>query len=193
MRPSGLEPPRRTISTMPSTLYSRATARPDRRSPRSDMRRSSRRPAAHDPGHDVRLAVRNARPVGGFHADMRTRALAGLRRATIWLIAVQVAAACFRWSSFPSRVRVPRRARMSTACIPISSAPVPRVCARTARAAKAAGGRRKSLLSPCPPGARTGAASSVTTTSAIVAGPGQAEREHVLLLQLRDHRSLRLP
>jgi Glycosyl hydrolase family 76 len=99
---------------------------------------------------------------------MRTRAAAGSRRATLWLIAVTVAAASLA-------VLVPLVSARSSPPQHVHSSHShgqrsrpPRLCAHRS------GGRgrraQRKTLSPCPPGARTGAARSVTTASAIVAG-----------------------
>ena len=99
---------------------------------------------------------------------MRTRAIAGSRRATIWLIAVLVAAACFAvLVPLVSAHSSPRPHVHGSHSHRQRSRP-PRLCAHRSRG-QGRRGRRESL-SPCPPSARTGAASSVTTTSAIVAG-----------------------
>jgi hypothetical protein len=100
---------------------------------------------------------------------MKIRALAGSRRATIWLIAVQVAAACLAVLVPVTSARSSPRPHVHGSHAHQQRSRSPRLCAHGSRS-QGRRRRRKSLLSPCPPGARTGAASSVTTTSAIVAG-----------------------
>ncbi len=100
---------------------------------------------------------------------MRIRALAGSRRATIWLIAVQVAAAACLAVLVPiTSARSALRADVDSLHAHQQRSGSRRMCAQGSRSHQSR--RRKSLFSPCPPGARTGAARSVTTTSAIVAG-----------------------
>ncbi|MCL2769954.1 MAG: hypothetical protein FWD42_07605 [Solirubrobacterales bacterium] len=99
---------------------------------------------------------------------MRTRAQGGPRRASAWLIAVLLATTC-------SAALVPLAGARSAPLPPVHRPHSPRqrprlplLCAHRSRGRGRHGGRRS--FSPCPPGARTGAAGSVTTTSATVAG-----------------------
>jgi hypothetical protein len=98
---------------------------------------------------------------------MRTRAVAGLRRATIWLIAVLVAAACFTAVLPVMSARSLPRPHVHGLHSHRQRSRPPRLCAHLSRG-RGRRGRRESR-SPCPPSARTGAASSVTTTSATIA------------------------
>jgi Glycosyl hydrolase family 76 len=100
---------------------------------------------------------------------MRIRAVAGSPRATIWLIAVQVAAACLAVLVPVTSARSSPRPHVHSLHAHQQRSRSPRLCAHGSRS-QGHRQRRKALFSPCPPGARTGAASSVTTTSAIVAG-----------------------